>query len=164
MPKALPPSNAIFNEPRVALSEMRSDGHTVPHFNSSATLTISNGEPIPKTAGGSALVYLAQSFIPPGEWRSLVRHWDAEFPCDVSADVFDGDSVYWDVDTEKVSLVADVTNGFLLGWATYAVLPGQTPQAAEDGRVVVATATSTLIRVVATDVATTIKGIVVVAL
>ena len=148
MPKLPPNSNTIFNAPYEALSTMKSDGHTVPHLNSSATLAIYPGEPILKNQGTEPIVCLAQSLIMPGEWKSVVRQWNAIFPCDFSADVKDGDAVYWDFDDEVCKLEGDVTNGFLLGNATWSCEPGQAITATADDRNVVATDESTHVQVV----------------
>lgn len=148
MPKLPPSQNTIFNASYEALSTMKSDGFTVPHYNSSATLAIYPGEPILKNQGVDPIVCLAQSLIRPGEWRSLVRHWNAIFPCDFSDDVKDGDAVWWDIDDEECKLEGDVTNGFLLGNATWSAEPGQAITATTDDRPVVATSSSTHVQVV----------------
>jgi hypothetical protein len=148
MPKLPPTRNSIFNAPYEALSAIKSDGFTLPHLNSSATLAIYPGEPFLKAQGETAIVCLAQSMIEPGEWKSVLRFWNAIFPCDFSADVEDGDNVYWDIDDEVCKLEGDVDNGFLLGSATFSVEPGQRVIADADGRPVVATSTSTHVQVV----------------
>lgn len=158
MPKVAPAAASPILDAITPLSELKSDGFSVPHYNSSATLSLYPGEPFPKTQGSGAFVALAQSLIRPGEWKSVLRFWNAVFPCNFSADVKDGDEVYWDQDNEVVSLGADVTNGFLLGYATYSADPGETVTAAADDRVVVATSASTKVQVVCATHATTLKG------
>jgi len=158
MPKAPPANNTIFNAAYSALSNIKSDGFSIPHYNSSPTLALYPGEPFPKAQGAGAIVCLAQSLILPGEWKSVLRQWNAIFPCDFTANVKDGDLVYWNIATEKAELVGDVTNGFLLGHATWSCEPGQQITAADDDRPIVATSTSTHIQVVCAAVPTTTKG------
>lgn len=158
MPKLPPSRNTIFNAAYEALSTMKSDGFTVPHYNSSATLSIYPGEPFLKHQGTDPIVVIAQSEIPPGEWRSVVRFFDAVFPCDFSANVKDGDAVWWDIDDEVCKLEGDVENGFLLGNATYSVEPGQKITAVANDRNIVATATSTHVQVVNTMGISTVIG------
>lgn len=149
MPKVPPTKNTIFNAAYDALSTLKSDGFTVPHYNSSATLAIYPGEPFLKAQGTAFIVCLAQSLILPGEWKSVLRHWNAIFPCNFSANVKDGDDVYWNIATEKAVLVGDADeDDFLLGQATFSVEPGQAVTASADDRPVVATSTSTHVQVV----------------
>lgn len=158
MPKATPAQRALFNEQFDPLGQIRSDDHTILHHNSSPSLSFFPGEPFPKTAGSGAIVYLAQSLIKPDQTKSVVRYFRAIFPCNFSADVKDGDEVYWDVDNEVVSLAGDVTNGFALGYATFSIEPGKEITAADDDRPVVATSSSTKVEVVNLPGATTLKG------
>lgn len=158
MPKLPPANTAIFNTAYTALSTIKSDGFTLPHLNTSATLALYPGEPFLKKQGAGAIVCLTQSLILPGEWKSVLRFWNAIFPCDFSADVKDGDAVYWDPVAEKASLVGDVTNGFLLGHATYSVEPGQKITAPAGDRLIVATVTSTHIQVVSPVTPSITKG------
>lgn len=149
MPKAAPVQNEVFNAAYEALSEMRSDGYVIPHYNSSATLSIYPGEPFLKKQGAGFVVCIAQSLIKPGEWKSVLRTFRALFPCNVSADVEDGDAVYWSVSGEEVILAGDAAIGdFLLGYATWSAKPGEVITAVADDYPVVATSESTHIEVV----------------
>ena len=158
MPKTAPVLASVQSEDYAPLSEIVSDDYHAHHYNSSPTDAIFPGEPIPKTAGSGAMVYLAQSLILPGEWKTLVRNWKARFPCNFSANIKDGDEVYWDITNEVVSLAADVTNGFSLGYATFDVEPGEAITAADNDRPVVATSTSTEVVVISSRGLTTLKG------
>lgn len=148
MPKTEPNINPVFNEPYEALSTLKSDGFSVPHLNASETLAIFPGEPILKAQGDDPIVCLAQSLIRPGEWKSVLRYWNAIFPCNFSDTVEDGDDVFWDIDDEVCKLEGDVTNGFLLGAATFSVEPGETLISGADDRAVVALDSSTFVQVV----------------
>ena len=158
MPKTAPVKQSLFNESYAALGRYLGDCYSLPHYNSSATLAFFPGEPFPKTRGSGAVACLAQSLIMPGEYKTVLAEFKAAFPCDFSANIKDGDEVYWDEDNELVSLAADVTNGFSLGYATYEVEPGQAVTAVADDRPIVADANSTEVVVYSPNIATTLKG------
>ena len=166
MPKVIN-KNAIFQEAYGALGVVRADRHSILHTNTSATESFLPGEPFAKAQGAGSVVVLSQSLIEPGQTKSVILDFKAIFPCSFSADIEDGDEVYWDLDNEVVSLAADVTNGFSLGYASYELDPAQSvavgaagdPLTADtDGKVVVANDASTHVIVVSLNAPTTLKG------
>lgn len=159
MPKLAPTKRDLFNEDYASLGKIKSDGFSILHYNSSPTLALFPGEPFLKQQGTDYIVCIAQSLILPGECKSVLRGpWNAIFPCNLTADVKDGDEVYWDTDDEKVELVANVANGFLLGYATFLKEPGEVITADDDDRPVVGTSSSTELHVVCPTHTTTVEA------
>ncbi len=174
MPITTPATAEMFNANYDVLAEYVQDDSRIPYYNpSDSGVMISPGEPLlvrwgPITATTAddadleARVYMAQSRIMPGEVGMLLKYFTGDFPCDVSANVTVGDEVYWDIDNDVVSLVGDVTNGFVLGDVGYATHIGVTPTVDGDDRVVSATTASEKIRVISRNEPADTKGTVVV--
>jgi len=156
-----PARSSGVNAPYEVLGEYVQDDSRIPYHNpADSDVMIEPGEPLAVTWGAGATAVMAQAAIFPGETGTLNRYFTGDFPCDVSANVLVGAEVYWDADTKKVSLAADVTNGFLLGHASWAIDPvirNQAP-ALSAGKVIAATTASTKIRVIGLTGATTLKG------
>lgn len=144
----------MFNESYPTLGRLRTDRHMIPHLNSHPTDSLLPGEPFLKEWGGRKWVCVAQSRIKPGEVKAVLLNWNFDFRCELSADVKDGDQVYWDPEAHDDGKGAVVLQGdagadaFPLGIATYSTDPGEEITAAANDRNVVATAASTMIQVV----------------
>lgn len=159
---------ALFNESYPVVSTLKSDRHSVPFFNSSETLSILPGEPVLRPYGDAEFwVCLAQSRIKPKETKSVLFDWNAVFPCNFTADVQDGDEVYWNPDDTdsgafpggRACLVGDAgANGFLLGHATFSLDSCKEVTADEGDYPVVANSASTYVQVVSSGKAITLVG------
>jgi hypothetical protein len=134
-------------------SVYRTDDERVPHYNEpDSGVMFLPGEPVLKEMNGDQYVFLAQGPIKPGKTGMLVYRFVAEFPCDLSADVVEGTPIYWDKDEDDdaapvglAKLEGDVTNGYLLGTATYAYDGSVAPEVDGDGNVVCGDSNSTKI-------------------
>ena len=164
MPITEPTQASIFNANYASLGEYVSDDSRIPYFNpSDSGVMLQAGEPILVQwgASGEERVYLCNRPIRPGEWGELIRHFTADFPCDFSANVIAGQEVYWDEDNSVVSLVGDVTNGFVIGDLSWSIDPNiqnTAPSVDGDGRVIAGTTSTTRCRIVSRDAAATTKG------
>lgn len=142
------------------------DDTRVPFYNpADSDLDFLPGEPvlIKWGASGDEEVMMVQDVIRPGQLGFLVRHFTADFACNFSANVILGDEVMWDLDNDVLSLAADVTNGFVVGRASYPLSSNpvglDTPSVDGNDRVICATSSSTKVRVVSMpNVAVTTKG------
>lgn len=156
MPKALTvPTTEAEAYPLVG--EYRGDNSFLPHYNQSTTDTILPGEPVIKAVGTENRVMISSRKIEPLEVGSVHANWIADFPCILSADIKEGEAVYWDLDvstdTHPVGvavLLGDLVDGFKLGYATYKQIPGQKPTV-DTGEVVCGTSSSSTVRVVYVD-------------
>lgn len=127
MPITNPDQASMFNDDYPIIGEYRSDDDRIPFYNppTSGQMYLP-GEPIQYEIGGVYYVYMVQGPIRPGKTGYLVRRFAADFPCDLSADVLEGTPIYWDSsDTDaseagSAKLAGDVTNGFRIGFASYA--------------------------------------------
>lgn len=161
MPITNPAEAAIFNADYDILAEYVQDDSRIPYYNpSDSGEMVQPGEPLLVKFGASAeeRVYMAQGPIRPGEIGMLLKYFTGDFPCDFSGNVILGDEVMWDVDNSVVSLAADVTNGYILGDASYAIQIGVTPTVDGNDRVVCADANSSKCRVISRNEAATTKG------
>lgn len=114
-------------------------------------------------AANEEQVVMSKELIRPGDTKPVTRYFTADFPCNFSGNVILGDEVMWDVDNDVLSLAADVTNGFVVGLASYAYSSGpavlEQPTVDGNDRVICATSTSTKVRVISLPgKAVTIKG------
>jgi predicted RecA/RadA family phage recombinase len=149
--------NANYN----ILGHYVQDDSRIPYYNATAAAyMIEPGEPVTMTWGAGAVVLLAQTAIFPGEVGMLARYFVADFPCLFSTNVLHGAEVYWDFTNKRVALAADVTNGFALGGAIWAIDPNikNKAPALSGTKVIAASAASTRVRVVGMLSPTTIKG------
>ena len=149
------------NEAYEVLGEYVQDDSRVPYWNpSDSDSMIEPGEPLPITWGTGASVAMANAAIMPGDVGMLNRYFTGDFPADLSANVLVGAEIYWDVTNKKASLVGDVTNGFLLGHASWAIDPTIKNKVPPNtaGKVLAGTTASTKIRVIGLTGPTTTKG------
>jgi len=166
MPIANPNEVTTFSTDYDAIGEYVGDGELVPYFNPTAPdRLILPGEPFLRAFGPASeeQVYLTQGPIRPGDIGFMFApgRWVADLPCDLSASVVDGQELYWDEDNSVCSLVGDVTNGYVVGYASWAIDPNvknTAPSVDAVNRVICGTTTSTNIRVRSRDEVATIKG------
>jgi hypothetical protein len=169
MPISNPAQASVFNADYDIVGEYVTDDSRVPYYNpADSGVMIQPGEPVLLKwgAANNEQVFMAQGPIRPGEIGFLARFFTGDFPCDFSANVIMGAEVMWDITNKKVSLAADVTNGFILGEISYAIpstpKPHRPPVDAND-RVICATTASTKCRVISsTGVVAVNKGTVVI--
>ena len=160
MPKAVTEPQ-IFNEDYPRVGRLKTDRHMLPHYNSSATLSLLPGELFLKQWGDKFWVCMTQDRIAPGEVRSVLLNWNGVFPCNFTADVEDGDEVWWDPDEgDNGAMVLSGDAGddaFLAGVATFSLDPAGNPVLTNppdpDGYPVVADSDSTEVQVVSLGVA-----------
>jgi hypothetical protein len=137
------------------IGEYRTDNERTPIFNpADSGVMYLAGEPILLTLAGKLYVYMMQGVVRPGETGYAIRKFSADFPCDLSAEVAEGDAIYWDVDEDgdgfpagAAKLVGDVTNGFLLGYATHHYMKTPLPEVDGDDKVICGDENSTYIYV-----------------
>lgn len=165
MPIANPAEAKVFNDDYPIMGEYVTDDSRIPYYNPEANnQLVLPGEPLLIKFGktGDAQAMMAQGPIRPGAIGMLARYFTGDFPCDFSADVVMGTEVMWDVTANKVSLAADVLNGFVLGNISYALTSDNTndkPDIDGNGRVICGTSTSTKCRVIGNaNHAATVKG------
>jgi hypothetical protein len=107
---------------------------------------------------------MAQGPIEPGKVGFLVRRFTADFPCDLSANVQQGTLIYWNPSDDTASpagtasLAGDVTNGFVIGTASFPIDAHKEVPLGIHGIPLCATTDSTTIRVVSLDGVATVKG------
>lgn len=160
MPISSPDKATMFNESYPIVGEYVQDDSRIPYFNpADSGVTVLPGEPLVVQWNGDERVFMAQQKIEPGETGYLIRQFTADFPCDFSGNVVLGAAVGWDVTNSQVSLMADITNGFVLGNISYSppVKPDK-PSVDGSGRVICANATSDKCRVISIEDKTTTKG------
>lgn len=111
-------------------------------------------EPISVVRDGVLYSCVTQGRILPGETGYVVRRYTVDLPCDLSADVAEGTAIFWepsnttaDYPAGRAGLEADVTNGFLVGYATYAYSKTVAPTLDGDDKVICGDEDSTIIRV-----------------
>lgn len=165
MPIANTTEASMFNDDYDVIGEYRTDDDRIPYFNpSDSGVMILPGEPMVIEQANAYYVYMAQGVIRPGKTGYLVRRFTADFPCELSADVEAGTPIYWDPSDTTASvaggakLFGDVTNGFRIGFASYAYNGHTDPTIGAGGKVVCGTTASTRIRVVSLDGAALGKG------
>jgi hypothetical protein len=161
MPVADIPTQAeMFNEDYDIVGEYRTDDDRIPFHNPiNSGVMYLPGEPIRYEVSGIFYIYMVQGPIRPGKTGYIVRRFTADFPCDLSATVVEGTPIYWNPSVTTGSpagtaqLNGDVTNGFRIGFASYAYDPKykHTPPTLSGGKVVCGTTDSTKIRVVSLD-------------
>ena len=167
MPSTATTPASQFGDDYSSLGEYVQDNTLIPYFNpSDSNVDLLPGEPCIVQWGpaNGERVFLCNTICRPGQVTMLKKDFTADFPCNFSANIIHGAEVMWDIDNNVVSLAADVTNGFIIGNASFALDPtikNATPAIDGNGRVVAATATSTVVRVVSQDAVPTIKGTVV---
>lgn len=154
-----------FNDAYSKVGVYITDDSRIPYFNpANSGVDILPGEPFVMQwgASGEEIVVMAQDIIRPGKIGMVIRYFTADLPCDFSANVILGTDVYWDIDANVVSLVGDVTNGFVVGRISYSLSSkGSVPAVDSNGRVICGTTSTTKCRVVSVVGATTVKGTVV---
>lgn len=164
MPITNPAQASMFNTDYDAVGAYRSDDDRIPYFNpSDSGVLVLPGEPMIIEMANAYYVYMAQGPIRPGKIGFLIRRFTADFPCDLSANVEAGTPIYWDPsDTDaspvgSAKLAGDVTNGYRIGFASYA-LDNNVPTLGSGGKVLCGTTASTMIRVVSLEGAALGKG------
>jgi len=112
------------------------------------------GEPVSVERDGVLYSCVTQGRILPGETGYVVRRYTMDFPCNLSADVAEGTAIFWNPEDDnadnpagRANLEADVTNGWLIGYATYAYSKTVVPELDGDDKVICGTEDSTIIRV-----------------
>ena len=164
MPSTATNKATMFGDDYDRLGHYVQDDTLVPYYNpADSGVDILPGEPIliQFGAANAERVFLSNTIIRPGEISMVKRGFTADFPCDFSANMILGDQVMWDIDTNKASLAADVTNGFILGNISYAIdstIKNQAPAVDGNDRVICATTASTVCRVISVDAEPTVKG------
>ena len=159
-----PEQAKIFHDDYAGLGDYVTDDTLVPYYNpADSGVMIQQGEPVLVQYGpsGENRVFLAQKPIRPGQIGMLHKYFTVDLPCDFSANVVLGQEIVWDIDDKEVKLVGDVTNGFVVGDASYHMSAKPMPHTpAVDGndRVICATDASTKVRVVSRATAATITG------
>ena len=165
MPITNPAQAQMFNDDYDIIGQYRTDDDVIPYYNPpDSGQLILPGEPMVIEQANAYYVYMAQGPIRPGQTGYLVRRFTADFPCDLSADVEAGTPIYWDPsDTDasavgSAKLFGDVTNGFRIGFASYAYNKNVAPSLGPNDRVICGGTASTMIRVVSLDGAALGKG------
>jgi len=152
------------------IGEYRTDNERTPRFNPEASgVMFLAGEPILLTLAGARYAFMHQGTIRPGETGYALRKFSADFPCILSADVLEGTAIYWDIDAiaagfpvGAAKLFGDLTNGYLLGYATHHYMKNPLPEISGD-KVICGTTASTTIYLTSIPIASTVKGTVPVA-
>lgn len=161
-----PARNTIFNEEYPALGAYVTDNSRVPYFNpSDSDEMIQPGEPFLLQVGAGAEAVLANGPIFPNEISMVLRMFTGDFPAAISADLIAGTEIYWDITNQVAAIAGAVTNGFSLGFATWAIDPNnknERPTVDANGRVIVAVSGDTVVRVVSDEGLATTKGTVVI--
>jgi predicted RecA/RadA family phage recombinase len=166
MPIDNPQQATMFNDDYPIIGEYRTDDDRIPFYNATADKLYLPGEPVLYMIGTAFYVYMVQGPIRPGKIGYIIRRFTADFPANLSATVKEGTPIYWDASDTTASpagsakLDGDVTNGFRIGFASYAYDPRykHTAPAVQNGKVVCGTTSSTQIRVVSLDGAAVGKG------
>lgn len=152
------------------IGEYRTDNERKAFFNpeDSGEMFLA-GEPILLTLAAARYAFMFQGQVRPGETGYLLRNFSADFPCILSANVLEGDAIYWDIDEDAdgfpvgaAKIAGDVTNGFLLGYATHHYMKNPNPTLS-GGKVICGTTASTSIYLTSVPIAAVVKGTVPVA-
>jgi hypothetical protein len=155
MPSTATNVASTVNEAYSRIGEYITDDSRVPYYNpSDSGVDILPGEPVVVQFGasGGPQVMMATDIIRPGKIGMLVRYFTADLPCNLSANVVLGDELMWDIDNDVLSLAADVTNGFVVGNASYPISSNsdemEAPTVDGNDRVICGGTSSTRIRVI----------------
>lgn len=163
----IPAQSSMFNEDYPVVGEYRTDDDRIPFYNpANSGVMYLPGEPIRYNVGGIFYIYMVQGPIRPGKIGFIVRRFTADFPCKLTANVKEGTPIYWNpAETDaspagSAQLTGDVTNGFRIGFASYALDPRykHTAPPMDGQEVLCGTTASKLIRVVSLDGAAVAKG------
>jgi hypothetical protein len=163
----IPSQSEMFNEEYPIVGEYRTDDDRIPfHNRANSGVMYLPGEPIQYNVGGVYYVYMVQGPIRPGKTGYIVRRFTADFPCVLSANVKEGTPIFWNPSNTTASpagsaqLTGDVTNGFRIGFASYAYDPKYkySSPTLNGHEVLCGTTASTMIRVVSMDGASVGKG------
>jgi len=154
------PSQAqMFSANYDALGQYLTDDDLRPFYNPpDSGVMYQMGEPVLLPEGAGYKTYICQSPIRPGEVGYLVKRYTVLLPCDLSADVQEGQLLFWEPSSNTVQLTGDVTNGFTVGCATFEYVKGQVYDLGADDRPICGTEDSTHIRVISIHGANTGKG------
>ena len=166
MPIDNPTQVEIFNDDYAQVGEFVGEGDLLPYYNpADSGNLIRPGEPILVAFGpaGEEQAFLSQGPIRPGDYGYLFRpgHWMADLPCTLTANVVFGQELFWDQTEDEVALEGDVTNGFLVGYAGYAIDPNAkntAPSLDTVNRVICGGTASGNIRVISRDEVSRIAG------
>jgi len=160
----IPAQSEMFNEDYDVVGEYRTDDDRIPFYNRpDSGVMYLPGEPIQYNVSGVYYVYMVQGPIRPGKTGYIVRRFTADFPCVLTANVKEGTPIFWNPSNTTASpagsaqLTGDVTNGFRIGFASYAY-NGHTAPTLDGNEVLCGTTASTMIRVVSLDGAAVGKG------
>lgn len=146
------------------IGEYRTDNERTPIYNPpDSGIMYLAGEPILLTLAGLRFVYMIQGPIRPGETGYAIRNFSADFPCELSATVVEGTPIYWDIDEDgdgfpvgAAKLNGDVTNGYVIGYATHHYT--KSAPALDSGDVICGTTASTKIYITSVQDPATVKG------
>ena len=159
MPTPTPQKASTFNAQYPIIGKYRTDDDRIPYFNpEDSGVSVLPGEPMLIEQGDKDDGPMAQGPIEPGQTGYLVRRFTGDFPCILSADVEQGTEIWWDTDVGSTDhpvgvarLKGDVTNGFMIGVASYAYDGHKNPTLGINDRVLCGGIGSTHIRVVSLD-------------
>lgn len=150
MPALAAATAAMFNEAYEKVGHYVTDTEMIPYYNpADSGVDILPSEPLLLLLGSDERAVLSQGVIRPGELGMVLMKYTVDLPAVISADVTVGTPIYWDFATKKAKIGGDVTNGWIVGYATFPVNQAADfayPLDAND-RVIAAASGSTWIRV-----------------